>query len=218
MSMGMNERHLKMEDNMGAFSKLFRYRERGQEANADNVEEFGTPAHSLFISTKFWSFTQKTEITDENGKVAYRAKSRAISLHDKTWITDAQNNNVAEIDRKVLTLKEYHRVKMADGNSFDIAHDFFQLYKDTARIPELGWQIRGNILSLNFQIYDEKDEVVAVVGKKLISIKDKYCIDIYRPEMEAEVVAILVALQHTLRDRAGSGSSSSIAFDILRRI
>ena len=148
MSMGMNERHLKMEDNMGAFSKLFRYRERGQEANANNVEEYGTPAHSLFISTKFWSFTQKTEITDEDGKVAYRAKSRAISLHDKTWVTDAKNKNVAEIDRKVLTLKEYHRVKMADGNSFDIAHDFFQLYKDTARIPELGWQIRGNILSL----------------------------------------------------------------------
>ena len=106
----------------------------------------------------------------------------------------------------------------SQGNSFDIAHDFFQLYKDTARIPELGWQIRGNILSLNFQIYDEKDEVVAVVGKKLISITDKYCIDIYRPEMEAEVVAILIALQHTLRDRAGSGSSSSIAFDILKRI
>ena len=203
---------------MGAFSNLFRYRERGQEANANNVEEYGTPAHSLFISTKFWSFTQKTEITDEDGRVAYRAKSRAISLHDKTWITDAHNKNVAEIERKVLTLKEYHRVKMADGNSFDIAHDFFQLYKDTARIPELGWQIRGNILSLNFQIYDEKDEVVAVVGKKLISIKDKYCIDIYRPEMEAEVVAILIALQHTLRDRASSGSSSSLAFDILSRI
>lgn len=203
---------------MGAFSSLFRYRERGQEVNANNVEEFGAPAHSLFISTKFWSFKQKTDITDENGKVIYRAKSRAISLHDKTWIKDAHNNNVAEIDRKVLTLKEYHRVKMADGNSFDIAHDFFQLYEDTARIPELGWQIRGNILSLNFQIYDEKDEVVAVIGKKLVSIKDKYCIDIYRPEMEAEVVAILIALQHTLRDRANSGSSSSLAFDILKRI
>ena len=201
---------------MSAFSKLFRYRGQGKEVNASNLEEFGEPSHSLFISTKFWSFKQKTEITDDSGKIAYRTKSRQISLHDKTWIKDANKNDVAVIERKVLTLREYHRVKMADGNCFDIAHDFFQLYEDTANIPELGWQIRGNILSLNFQIYDQDEQVVAVAGKKLISIKDKYCIDIYQPNMEAEVVAILIALQHTLRDRAKNSSTSSRALDLLK--
>ena len=203
---------------MSPLSSLLRYRDRGKEANANNVEEFGRPAHTLFISTNFLSFKQKTDITDENGKVVYRAKSRSISLHDKTWIRDARNKDVAEIERKMLTLQEYHRVKMADGNSFDIAHDFFQVFEDTARISELGWQIRGNMLSLNFQIYDENNEVVAVIGKKLISIKDKYCVDIYRPEMEAEVVAILIVLQHTLRDRSKNKSTSSRALDLLGHI
>ena len=49
----------------------------------------------------------------------------------------------------------------------------------------------------------------------MISLHDKYCIDIYRPEYEKTVVAILVTLQHMIRDRenASSGSSSSSSSD-----
>lgn len=191
---------------MATDSKYIRYREQGEAANTNNVERFGAPVKSLFIATKFWSITQKTEITDEQGNVAYRAKSRAVSLHDKTDITDANGNQVAHIERKVLTLHKVHWVTMADGNKFEISHELMHIVKDVANIKELGWILRGNIFQLNFEIYDENDNVVAVIGQKLVSIKDKYAVDIYRPEYEAEVVAILVALQHTIRDDQESAS------------
>ena len=202
---------------MGTFSKLFRYRERGKDANVVNVERFGAPSHSLFIATNFWSFKQKTAIVEEDGSVAYRAKSRSISLHDKTTIVDASGNLVAKIEKKVLTLREYHRVTMADGTQFDIAHELFQLFEDTAEISDLGWTLRGNYTSLNFELYDKDDSIIAVVGKKLISMKDKYAVDIYRPEFEQEVVAVLVALQHTLRDRTKNNRSSSLVADIMEK-
>ena len=107
---------------------------------------------------------------------------------------------------------------MADGTRFDIAHELFQLIDDTAEISDLGWTLRGSYASLNFEIYDENENIIAVVGKKLISIKDKYAIDIYRPELEQEVVAVLVALQHTLRDRTKSNRSSSLVADIVRKL
>ncbi len=200
---------------MGTFSKFIRYRGQGKEANVVNVERFGTPSHSLFISTNFWSFRQTTKIEDEDGSVAYRAKSRAISLHDKTTITDARGGLVAKVERKVLTLREYHRVTMADGLRFDIAHDLFQVFEDTAEISGLGWTLRGNYASLNFELYDANGSIIAVVGKKLVSIKDKYAIDVYRPELEREVVAVLVALQHTLRGRTKSNRSSSLVLDVV---
>ncbi len=203
---------------MGTSSKFLRYRERGQEANTVNIERFGTPSHSLFISTNFWSFRQKTKIMEEDGSIAYRAKSRSISLHDKTYIKDARGQLVATLERKVLTLREYHRVTMADGTRFDIAHELLQVLDDTAEITDLGWTLRGNYASLNFELYDQNNEIIAVVGKKLISIKDKYAIDIYRPELEQEVVAVLVALQHTLRGRTKSGRSSSLVLDVMRRL
>ena len=45
----------------------------------------------------------------------------------------------------------------------------------------------------------------------MFSIHDKYCIDIYKTEHEKTVIAILVTLQHMIKDReaASSGSSSS---------
>lgn len=202
---------------MGTFSQLFRYRGQGKEANVVNVERFGEPSHSLFISTSFWSFKQKTKIVGDDGSVAYTASSRLISLHDKTTISDAHGDLVATVEKKILTLREYHRVTMADGIRFDIAHEFFQLFEDTAQIADLGWTLCGNYLSLNFELYDENDRIIAVVGKKLISVKDKYAIDIYLPELEQEVVAVLVALQHTLRGRTKSNRSSSMVADIMRK-
>ena len=122
---------------------------------------------------------------------------------------------MAKVEKKVLTLREYHRVTMADGLRFDIAHDLFQVFEDTAEISGLGWTLRGNYASLNFELYDANGSIIAVVGKKLVSIKDKYAIDVYRPELEREVVAVLVALQHTLRGRTKSNRSSSLVLDVV---
>ncbi len=194
---------------MGVFSKYVRYREAGQQANASNVERFGEPARSLFTSSKVFSLHHHIDITDENERVVYQARSKAISLHDKTDITTAEGIHVAHIERKFFTLHERHFITMADGTSFQMSNELFHLVRDITNIEGLGWQLRGNILGLNFELYDAAGGVIAVIGQKLISIHNKYCIDIYRPEFEPAVVAILVTLIHMMRDRQNSSSSSS---------
>ena len=42
----------------------------------------------------------------------------------------------------------------------------------------------------------------------MISLHDKYCIDLYQPEHEKTVVAILITLQHMIKDREASSSTS----------
>ena len=96
---------------------------------------------------------------------------------------------------------------MADGTSFELSNELLHLIRDITNIEGLGWQLRGNILGLNFTLLDENGETVAVIGQKLLSLHDKYCIDIYQPEHEKTVIAILVTLQHMMRDRAASGAS-----------
>ena len=85
--------------------------------------------------------------------------------------------------------------------------------KDITNIEGLGWQLRGNILGLNFELYDSMGRIVAVIGQKMLSIHDKYCIDIYQPQMEAIVVAIVITLQHMIRDRENSAAASSSSND-----
>ncbi len=193
---------------MGVFSRYHRYREAGERANVNNVARFGDPAVSLFTSSQVLSLRHRIEITDGEGRVRYTAVSKAVSLRDKTDVTDAAGAPVAHIERKVWTLREIHYITMADGKQFIMSNQLFHLVKDITDIEGLGWQLRGNIAGLNFEIYDAFGAPVAVIGQKMMSLHDKYCIDIYRPEFEREIVAVLVTLQHMICDRAGAAASA----------
>jgi uncharacterized protein YxjI len=191
---------------MAVDSKYHRFREAGEQANINNVAEYGVPARSLFTTSKVFTLHRHMDITDDHGNIVYQSDSKFPSIHDKTDITDAAGAHVAHIERKILTLHERHFITMADGTSFELSNELLHLIKDITNIEGLGWQLRGNILGLNFTLYDENGEVVAVIGQKLLSIHDKYCIDIYQPEHEKTVVAILVTLQHMMKDRAAAAS------------
>ena len=192
---------------MAVDSKYHRYREAGERANVNNVAEYGVPVRSLFTSTKVLTLHHHIDITDEHGHLVYESNSKFLSIHNKTDITDAKGRHVAHIEAKVLTLHNRHYVTMADGTSFELSNELFHLIKDIFNIEGLGWQLRGNIVGLNFQLYDENGEIVAVIGQKMLSLHDKYCIDIYQPEHEEIVVAILVTLQHIIYRREAAGSA-----------
>ncbi len=196
---------------MGVFSKHHRFREAGQDANQYNVEMYGVPARSLFTSTKVFTLHHKIEITNEQEEVVYRAQSKFFTLHDKTDVTDAAGKQVAHIERKILTLHQRHFVTMADGTRFELSSELFHIVKDVINIEGLGWQLRGNVFGWNFQLFDAEGGIIALISQKAISLHDKYCIDIFRPEYEGIVVAILVTLQHMIRDRERSSSSSSFS-------
>ena len=194
---------------MGVFYQIHRFREAGEAANVNNVERFGQPVRSLFTSSKVISLHHRIEITDERENVVYRAETKFPSLHDKTEIYDADGNHVAHMERKLLTLHQRHYITMDSGIAFELSTELFHLIKDITNIEGLGWQLQGNVLGLNFELYDGAGQIIAVIAQKMLSLHDKYCMDIYRPEYEPIVVAILITLQHMMRDRENSSSSSS---------
>lgn len=196
---------------MGVFSKYHRFREAGEAANVNNVARFGEPVRSLFTSTRIISLHHNITVTDEHENPVYYAKSKFFSIHDKTDIITADSEYIAHIERKFWTLHQRHYVTMADGQRFELSNELFHIVKDITNIEGLGWQLQGNILSLNFELYDSTGSIIAVISQKMLSLHDKYCVDIYQPENEKEVIAILITLQHMIRDRQNSSSSSSFS-------
>lgn len=186
-----------------------RYHGAGESMDERNREEYGTPVRSLFTSTKVFTLHHRIEVTDAYETVVYRSESKAISLHDRTTVTRADGTEIAKIWRKVFTLHERHFVEMTDGTNFQLSNELWHLVKDVTNIEGLGWQLTGNILQLNFEIRNAEGRVLATVGQKMFSLHDKYSVDIYAPEEEERIVAILIALQHMIRDRAAAAASSS---------
>lgn len=189
---------------MGTNSTFFRFHEKHEKPNRNNVSRFGEPAYSLFTSTRYFTLHHHIDVTTADGNVRYSANTKYFTLHDTTEITDSDGKYISTIRRKLLSLHERHFVKMYDGMEFQLSNEFFHLIKDVTNIEGLGWQLRGNVWELNFELYDGNDNVIAVVGQKLVSIHDKYCVDIYRPEYEAVIVSILITLQHMIADRERS--------------
>lgn len=194
---------------MGLFSGIHRYREAGEPTDIDNLEEFGEPAYSLFTSTPVLSLTHEIDITDAQGNLKYHSESKMLSLHDKTYLTDASGREVAYIHSKAFSLHEWHYVDMADGLSFELSTELFHLIEDVINIEGLAWQMRGDILALDFQLFDQNGQIVATISQKMLSLHDKYCIDIYQPDYEKVAVAILVTLQHMIRDREDAQSADT---------
>ena len=198
---------------MGFWQKTHRFHEVCDRPNDYNVAEYGVPSHSLYTSSKVISLHHRIDITDDRERVVYQAKTKFPSLHDKTDIVDAEGNHVAHISKKILTLHQRHFVTMADGLKFELSTELFHLVKDVINLEGLGWQLRGNILALNFELMDEQERPVAVIGQKIFSLHDKYCMDIYQPELEPIVVAIVVTLQHIIKDREASAAAASSSSD-----
>ena len=194
---------------MGTFSDIHRFHDAGEDPNVNNVSNFGAPARSLYTTSKIFSLHHHIDITDDQERVVYEANTKFFSIHDKTDITDASGHQVAHIEKKIFTVHEVHFVTMADGTEFSLSNEFFHVIKDITNIEGLGWQLRGNILGLNFELYDRDESIIAVIGQKMISIHDKYCIDIYKPEYEGTVIAILITLQHMIKDRETAAASTA---------
>ena len=112
-------------------------------------------------------------------------------LHQKTEIKDD-------------AVHEKHFITMADGRKFTLSNELLHIIKDVTNIEGLGWQIQGNIVGLNFVLFDESGRIIAAIGQKAVSVHDRFSIDLYQPRHEAIVVAIVIALGKMLEARRES--------------
>lgn len=196
-----------LKEGIGILSDIQKYHEAGEKPGNSNVTDYGEPEYSLYTALKLGDLHQRINITDEDGNIKYYTKSSIIRIKGKTDIMDASGNVIAHLEKKPISLHEKHYVTMADGTNFTLSNEIFHIVKDITNIEGLGWQLRGNFIGLNFNLLDQNEQPVATIGKKIISIHDKYSIDLYQPQHEQVVVAILIQLEKMLEDRAENNES-----------
>ncbi|MBQ9015704.1 MAG: LURP-one-related family protein [Firmicutes bacterium] len=204
---------------MGFLSKIKKISDAAEGLNQvagslskNTVENFGEPEYSLYTALNLRDLHRRIDVTDEQGNVKYYTKSSVIAIKGKTEIMDAAGKVIANLEKKPVSLHEKHFITMADGRNFTLSNELFHVVKDITNIEGLGWQMQGNFIGLNFNLLDEYGEPVASIGKKMVSIHDKYCIDIYQPAQEQVVVAIVIQLEKMLEARSENESESKFSF------
>lgn len=197
---------------MGIFSKFQKFHEAGERPNENSTEHFGEPAFSLYTELDPGDLHQKISVKDELGQTRYWTKSSVVAIRGKTDLFDAGGAQVAHLEKKPISFHEEHYITMADGKQITLSNELFHVFRDITNVKGLGWQLQGNVVGLNFTLFDQNSEPIASIGQKAISLHNRYSIDLYQAQHEKEVVAIVIALQKMLTARRENESSSSFSF------
>ena len=186
---------------MNILSEILSYHESGEGPDETTLEQYGEPARTLFTALDPGDLHQRIDIIDEQEQVLYQTKSSVFTLFGKTDITGTDGRPVAHIEKQPVSLHEKHFITMADGRQITLSNELFHVVRDITNIEGLGWQLRGNVIGLKFTLFDENSTPVAVIGQKPVSLHNRFSIDIYQPQHEQAVVAIVTALQKMLTAR-----------------
>ena len=197
---------------MGLFDKLAELGEQLNQADNDisktTITDYGEPVYSLYTARDLTDIHWRINVTDEQEQLKYYTKSSFFQLKGETDIMDAEDKVIAHLEKKPFSLHEIHYVQMANAQEITLSNELFHIVDDITNIEELGWQMRGNFISLHFNLVDQNEQPLATVSRKMVSLHDKYCIGIYQPQYEDVIVAIVIQLEKMLEDRRQNQSSS----------
>lgn len=194
---------------MGIFSDIQKFHGAGERPNESILERFGAPARSLYTELDPGDLHQKISVRDEQGQLLYWTKSSVFALRGKTDLFDAGGAQVAHLEKKPISLHEEHYITLDDGRQITLSNELFHIFRDVTNIKGLDWQLRGNVIGLNFTLYDQNGELIAAIGQKMLSIHDRYSIDLYQPQYEKTVAAIVISLQKMLIARRNRDNGSN---------
>ena len=165
----------------------------------------------LYMKQKIFSWKDRFTIKDQNDNDRYNVEGEFFSIGKKLHIYDMNDNEVAFVHQKVLTLLPRFFVFVNGIQVAEIVKEF-TLLKPRYRIEGLNWEVKGDILNHDYQITDN-GRVVVGIHKAWFSWGDSYELDIAgtaASDSNSEVMALAVVLAiDCVMDASESASYSS---------
>ena len=146
----------------------------------------------LYINEQLFSLHNRFYAMDYNEKNIYEISSEVISIGDKTTISDMKGNEVAYIEQEILQLLPTYNVYIKGELVCTISKDF-SIFSNNYSLDN-GYYVDGSIMNLDFDLYDDKDTLIAVISRKFLSIGDKYELDILDDSKKVIILSIFVAI------------------------
>lgn len=160
----------------------------------------------LYVNEKLFSIHKKFYIKDENNMDIYEVSSKVFSIGDKTTINDMQGNRIAYIEQEVFHITPNYNVYINDEFAFKITKKL-QLFKNDYVLSN-GYRVEGNIMMLDFIIYDDNNIQIGSIKRDFISIGDKYEINIDNINKKEIILSIIVAITNDVNRNQSSSTNS----------
>ncbi|MBN6205883.1 LURP-one-related family protein [Ralstonia pickettii] len=160
----------------------------------------------LYIKQKVFSLSGKFTVKDQQENDVYYVEGSFMQIPKTFSIMNTKRDEIALITKKVFTFLPKFFVEV-DGREVLTIKKEFSFFKARYTIDTAGIEVQGNWWDMEFQIL-KHGEVVGQVNKEWFTWGDSYKVEILDEEMEAIVVAIVIAIDCVKADESAASSAS----------
>lgn len=159
--------------------------------------------HTLYMKQKVFSLRGRFSIQDQQEQDVYLVEGSFMKLPKTFSISTVDGEEVAVITKKMLSLLPKFFIEV-DGETLTIEKSF-TFFKDRYTIDAADLEIDGDWWDMDFEIKRQGD-VVGSVEKKWFTFGDSYEIQVFDPEIEKILIALVVAIDCVKEDEESSSS------------
>ncbi|WP_010095485.1 LURP-one-related/scramblase family protein [Ornithinibacillus scapharcae] len=161
----------------------------------------------LYIKQKIFSLSGKFTVKDQEENDVYYVEGSFMKIPKTFSIMNVTRSEVALITKKVFSFLPKFFVEVNGQEVLTIKKEF-SFFKARYTIDAVGIEVQGDWWDMDFQVL-QHGEVVGKVSEKLFTWGDSYKVEILNEELEAIIVAIVVAIDCVKEDQAAAASAMS---------
>ncbi|MEK5392680.1 LURP-one-related family protein [Margalitia sp. FSL K6-0131] len=161
----------------------------------------------LYIKQKVFSLSGKFTVKDEQEKDVYYVEGSFMKIPKTFSILNTTRDEVALITKKVFSFLPKFFVEVNGREVLTIKKEL-SFFKARYTIDSAGIEVHGNWWDMDFQVF-QHGELVGKVSKEWFTWGDSYKVQILNEEMEAIMIALVVAIDCVKADDAAASSAAT---------
>ncbi len=153
---------------------------------------------TLVIKNKMFSIKGSSTVKDENEVDRFTVKGAVFSLRRKKSLYDMDGNLLYVVKNKLIRwFMNSCYIYDADGHKIARIKQKFKLFKKEFTLKGYAdeIEIKGDFIQHCLEIF-KNGEKIGEVGKKFVSLVDRFRLDCYKEEDAALLVALVIAIDN----------------------
>ncbi|MCM3243767.1 LURP-one-related family protein [Cytobacillus firmus] len=161
----------------------------------------------LYIKQKVFSLSGKFTVKDQQENDVYYVEGSFMQIPKTFSIMNTERDEIALITKKVFSFLPKFFVEVNGREVLTIKKEL-SFFKARYTIDSAGIEVQGNWWDMDFQVL-QHGEVAGKVSKEWFTWGDSYKVQILDEEMEAIMVALVVAIDCVKADQVADSSAAT---------
>ena len=160
-----------------------------------------------YFKENFHLFLPDGAVYDEYDREVYRYENETFMFPEISLYK--YGRKVGHVKKNFsLFLREYDL--FVGDQLADTINQQFSLFKAELELAKSGWYIKGDFWALNYQIFNQNDDLVAEVNQEILTLTKRYFVNIIDESSETFIMLIVLAINQFDRDSSAASSSITI--------